>query len=242
MMNTINASTGFSPFQLRMGRSPRIIPSLVRDASLELEDTRAREVIDRLAADVAEAQDNLLWAKTDQTISANLHHADDFAFQVGNKVMLSTLNCQNEYKKKGHMHIAKFMPHFDGPYTVTTIAPHVSTVTLDMPNTPNAFPVFHTSQVRPLRMNDANLFPSCKLERLGPVLIDSKEEFTIDHILDERCRGRRTQYLVRWHGYGPEDDRWLPCTELEDCKALDIWLARKTGPSHMYSSSSLASR
>ena len=167
---------------------------------------RTKEVIDRLAADVAEAQDDLLWAKTDQTISANLHRADNFAFQVGDKVMLSTLNRRNEYKKKGHTHVAKFMPCFDGPYMVTAIAPHVSTITLDMPNTPNAFPVFHTSQVCPLRMNDTNLFPSRKLERPGPVLIDGEEEFTIDHILDEHRRGHRTQYLVCWCGYGHQDD------------------------------------
>jgi hypothetical protein len=29
LMNTVNKSTGFTPFQLRMGRSPRIIPPLV---------------------------------------------------------------------------------------------------------------------------------------------------------------------------------------------------------------------
>ena len=185
-MNTINASTGFSPFQLRMGCSPRIIPPLVRNAALELEDTHAVDVIDRLAADVAEAQDNLLRAKTDQAISANLHSTEDFAFQVGDKIMLSTLNRRNEYKKKGHTRVAKFMPRFDGPYTVTVIAPHYSTITLDMPNTPNAFPVFHTSQVRPLRMNNADLFPSRELERPDPILINGEEEFTIDHILDER--------------------------------------------------------
>jgi hypothetical protein len=35
------------------------------------------------------------------------------------------------------------------------------------------------------------------------------------------------QYLVRWRGYGPEDDRWLPGWELDDCEALDLWLAQK---------------
>jgi hypothetical protein len=29
MMNTVNVSTGFSGFQLRMGRSPRVIPPLI---------------------------------------------------------------------------------------------------------------------------------------------------------------------------------------------------------------------
>jgi Integrase zinc binding domain len=64
LMNTINASTGFSPFQLRMGRSPRLIPPLVvSDQSMtddEPEEAAAIELIDRIALDVADAKDNLL--------------------------------------------------------------------------------------------------------------------------------------------------------------------------------------
>jgi hypothetical protein len=45
MMNTINLSTGFSPFQLRMGRSPHVIPPLI--AGLDgVTDIRATSVIE----------------------------------------------------------------------------------------------------------------------------------------------------------------------------------------------------
>ena len=46
MMNTVNASTGFSQFQLRMGRSPPLIPPLVRDWTNDLEDTHAANIIE----------------------------------------------------------------------------------------------------------------------------------------------------------------------------------------------------
>jgi hypothetical protein len=32
----------------------------------------------------------------------------------------------------------------------------------------------------------------------------------IDKIIDQRTRGRGKQFLVRWLGYGPEADLWLP--------------------------------
>ena len=232
-MNTVNASTSFSPFQLRMGCSPCLIPPLVRDQANNLEDTRATEVIEQLASDTMEAKDNLFRAKTDQAISANLHHADDFLFKVGGRVMLSTLHHCHEYKSKDQHWVAKFMPRYDGPYTIVEVHTAHSTVTLDMPNSPNVFPVFHTLQVKPFKPNDPLLFPSHELERPQPVIIDGHKEFVIDCILDERRRGRGFQYLVRWHGYGPEDDHWLPRCELKDCAALDTWLAKKMDPLHM---------
>ena len=171
MMNMVNASTGFSPFQLRMGHSPCLIPPLVRDWTNDLEDTCTANIIEQLASDTMEAQDNLLYTKTDQAISANLHRADNFPFQVGGRVMLSTLH-QHEYKSKGQHQVAKFMPHYDGPYTIIEVHAARSTVTLNMPNSPNVFPVFHTSQVKPFKPNDPLLFPSRELKCPQPVIID----------------------------------------------------------------------
>jgi hypothetical protein len=59
----------------------------------------------------------------------------------------------------------------------------------------------------------------------GPVVTSKgKEEQLIDKISDEQVRGKGNQYLVHWHGWGAEKDRWLAGRELEDMKALDIWL------------------
>jgi hypothetical protein len=68
MMNSINASTGFSNFQIRMSCSPRLIPPLVPDSLTPIttqsdETQRARKLIVDLQMDVNEAKDNLLQAK-----------------------------------------------------------------------------------------------------------------------------------------------------------------------------------
>jgi len=237
LMNTINASTGFSPFQLRMGRSPRVIPPLIMDADNEVEDIRAAEVIKRLEADVDEAKDNLLMAKISQSIQVNMDRTDDFPLKIGDRVLLSTLHRRNDYKSKDSKRVAKFMPRFDGPYTITKVDHTHSTVTLDFPNCPNVFPTFHMSQIIPFIENDATLFRSRQLSKPPPIIIDEEEEYFIDKIIDERKFRRGMQYLVRWSGYGPEDDRWLPTSALKDCEALDIWLARQRLPTSQSSPS-----
>ena len=61
MMNTVNKSTGYSGFQMRLGKALRILPPLLPlppNPSATYMD--ARRVIERLSADVADAKDNLM--------------------------------------------------------------------------------------------------------------------------------------------------------------------------------------
>ena len=185
-------------------------------------------VIKQLQNDVLEAQDNLLQAKISQSVKVNKHCSLIFPFTVGSHVRLTTLHRQNKYKAKGEKHLAKFMPRFDGPYTVVNTDQKHSTVTIELPNTPNVFPTFHTSEILPFIENDTSLFPSHKFEEPLPILTPKgNEEYFIKRILDKQRRGRSQQYLVQWHGYRQEHNQWLPGSELQDCTALNTWLASR---------------
>jgi len=117
---------------------------------------------------------------------------------------------------------AKFFPRWDGPYVVTDVHPEVSTYTLDIPT--NAYPVFHTSELKPHLDNDTSLFPNRELLQPGPTITaDGLQEYTVEEIIDSQRRGRGWQFLVRWLGYGLQHDLWLPAHKLSDCEALDIW-------------------
>jgi hypothetical protein len=78
-MNTVNTSTGFSPFQLKSAFSPRVLPPLTqtdREGILtggDEDKLRALEVFSHIEQNVQEAQDNLLAAKTRQAHHANAH-------------------------------------------------------------------------------------------------------------------------------------------------------------------------
>lgn len=178
--------------------------------------------------DVSEAQDNLISAKVSQAFQANKTRANIFPFKIGDRVVLSTLHRRREIKAGDPNRVAKFMPRFDGPFTIKNIDERHSTVTLDLPNLPNLFPIFHTSEVRPFLENDNSLFPSRALIPRDPITIDGHQEFFIDKIVDERRRRKKTLYKVRWQGEGPEGDKWLPEDELADCEALDVWNTRKS--------------
>jgi hypothetical protein len=233
IMNTVNMSTGFSLFQLRMGRAPRIIPPLVPTTAVT-EDTPETEaavaLIDRLVLDVKEAQDNLLVAKVAQAEFANRHQRDEDSFAIGDKVLLSTAHRRREYMQAKLGHCAKFMPCFDGPYPTTRCNSDKSAYKIDLPNEPNQHPTFHASLLHRFVENDDELFPSCALARPGPVVTsEGEEEWYVDRILNERKRGRGVQYLVHWKGWGAEGDRWLAGRELADSQALDVWLTNGAG-------------
>ena len=175
MMNSVNASTGFSNFHIRLGRSPHLIPPLVPNSLAPVttqtdEAQHAWKLIVDLQTDVDEAKDNLLQAKIFQTLYANQHRSPELPFKIGDEVMLSTLHHRQEFKKKGEKQAAKFFPHFDSPYHIIDAHTVSSNYTLELPNSPNTYPTYHISELKPFLPNDASLFPSCKLPRPEPVL------------------------------------------------------------------------
>ncbi|KAH0587174.1 hypothetical protein H2248_005982 [Termitomyces sp. 'cryptogamus'] len=81
----VSGSMGFSPFHLKTGQSPHLIPPLiptVQNLTLDEVVEAARKVLKQLDVDVTEAKDNLLQAKIAQAAQANKHHADNFVLKV----------------------------------------------------------------------------------------------------------------------------------------------------------------
>jgi hypothetical protein len=87
--------------------------------------------------------------------------------------------------------------------------------------------------------NNPEKWPERERRRPGPVVTtEGTEEWEVKKIVDSRKRGKGMQYLVRWAGYGPECDTWLPSREVEDCQALDEYEASVEGGLGSTSSSS----
>lgn len=226
-MNTINASSGFSPFVLKMGHSPWLLPPLLGNLTNmdnTAEGVSAQALIESIENDVCSARDCMLAAKISQAHHVNKGRLPEPSFKVGDHVMLTTAKRRREFMQARDGHVAKFMARYDGPYEILEAYPDSSTYKLLLPASSKQTPLFHVSQLQPHLENDATLFPSPELQRPGPIITEQgATEYFIDHILDERPRGRGKQYLVRWLGYGPESDLWLPWSELLETEALASW-------------------
>jgi hypothetical protein len=94
---------------------------------------------------------------------------------VGNKVMLNTFHRRKEYINRDRNHMAKFLPMFDGPYTIVEIHPIFSTYKLKMLNS-DLFLIFHASELKHFIPNNSNLFPSHEFNRPGPIIMEGREE------------------------------------------------------------------
>ena len=96
MLNTMNASTGFSGFQLKMGRSLRLLPHIVQTLPAGLTGTKeavdAASIIEQVRVDVQQAKDALAAAKISQAHYVNAHRGTEDIFVAGDLVMLSTFN------------------------------------------------------------------------------------------------------------------------------------------------------
>lgn len=218
MMNTKNASTGLSGFQLRLGCSPRVIPPLVT-AEPEPSTEKPEELLRRIQLYEMEARDSLLQHKVTQAFHANKgRDTRPSPFKVGMRVKLSTENRRKQFKAEGKQRASKLMPRFEGPYIVRELDEAHSTVTLEIPRRghPRGLETFHTSLVRPWVEDEANWF-----DKPTRPALDANGEAIIECILDRRKVGRGYSYLVKWEGFPNEENEWLPGRFLEDCEALD---------------------
>ena len=135
--------------------------------------------------------------------------------------MLSTINRRKDYKNTEESRVAKLIPRYDGPYEVMDTNSNTSIVELHIPSTPNIFPKFHTSLIKPFQQNDDSKYPLRMLDAPGPVEIDREEEYFIDRIVDHKKIGCSYKYLVCWKGEHAGADRWITEKCLIETEALE---------------------
>ena len=101
---------------------------------------------------------------------------------------------------------AKLRHKYMGSYKVVKVISPVS-YKLAFPASFKLHPVVHVSQLKKYKHTSSL---SNKHSPPPPEIVEGKEEFEVEKILDKRKRYNRAEYLVKWKGYGNEDNFWLP--------------------------------
>jgi cleavage and polyadenylation specificity factor subunit 1 len=88
--------------------------------------------------------------------------------------------------------------------------------------TNNKLSLVHTSRIKAFR------HPAEMTEEEATALAAvDMDEFYVDSIIDHTWEGKnpkKWKYRVRWLGYEPEDDTWLPWSSIKDLEALDKFI------------------
>lgn len=192
--NAPNASTCESPFMLNYGFHPR---SSDDPTPLQRFETNA---LVREARRVLETSREKMRQFADRKRRPSPFHEGDW-------VMLSTRNLGIVQPS------AKLGPRFVGPYQITQDFGNGS-YRLATPNL-RKHPVYHASLLKAADSRSRPLHP-------GPITVDNEEEWEVEAILKKRAHkdASRDKFRVRWKGFGPDFDEWVPRSGLENAQEL----------------------
>ncbi|GAA5882917.1 hypothetical protein JCM3774_000947 [Rhodotorula dairenensis] len=224
--SAVNDSTGRTPFEVVLGYTPSIFPSDLAPTTVAAVEDLTEERKDK----IEEIRNALVAAKVRQTSSANKSRANEPNLQVGDSVMVDSRDRRARYKSRhGDGRAAKLFARWDGPYKILEARPETSTYRLALPPDDRAHPLFHASKLKPYPPNDAENFPARREPRPEPIDVDGEEEYFIKKIVDEKGRGPRRKFLVKWRGYPDDESTWEPLQAVKDTAVLDVWESRQPG-------------
>jgi hypothetical protein len=193
MNNSVNVSTGHTPFMLNYGQNP--------DTPLTVMLRHLNPNIDRFRGRWSEqlkfARQCMLNAQQRQKAQADKSRREAPVLRPGDKVLIHVKHFRFNKKKIK----LKLAPRFFGPFTVTEcIGPANLSYRVDLPPPLHRMHnVFHVSSLR-LYHGSGSYQPP----RMPPVE-NGVLSFQGDYISDTRGSGTRRQYRVHWLGGG---DTW----------------------------------
>jgi hypothetical protein len=204
--SSVHPATGSTPFYLTYGYEPAspldLLPGSAAAGDVAVEDRlqHLATALDAARARLAEARDKVMRSHEGRALPT---------YRVGDEVLLSTVNLAFPAAFP-----VKFLPRYVGPFPIIQQFGPV-TFKLQLPGHMRVHPVFHASLLRPYVSAPGGVFPLPRPFARPPPVVPADDQYTVEQLLAQRVIRGRTQYLVRWAGYGPEEDLWVDAYDIE---------------------------
>jgi hypothetical protein len=223
--NSVQASTGFSPFYLDCGQHPITPGTLVAHKAIDTKVPSTEEFLTHWCATLEMAKESLQAAQDRQAATANQHRRHQ-EYKVDDQVLLSTAYITAPADKQRPAR--KLQPKYIGPFPITTVVSPTA-YRLALPYTLRIHPVFHVSLLKPYHPTPEHLDRRQPPPPPLPTPTAATPEYEVESILDKRTFRRQKQYLVLWKGYPQHDATWEPMNNLDNAKeAIEIFEAGHT--------------
>jgi hypothetical protein len=232
--DSVQASTGYTPFFLSQGwhpRSPLALLAAQPDAPTTSRAPAADQLIGTAQQIISAAKANIAAAQRRMQHYHNLSHRH-VEYAVGDMVLLSTADLSHPPGTS-----PKLLPRWTGPFQITAVVtPHLA-FRLAIPDTLNIHPVTHVSRIR--KFVSSEQFPRDAFNRPAPSYSRSGQHFwevasLLRHYpVRATSHADTTHYLVAWQGYPPWENTKEPAAQImEDVPDLvqQYWANRSAQP------------